>query len=475
MRRWVVEERQCTVLVALLWFVVCKRVNRTDNWQELLHNRLLQATMSLLPGVFMLVCCCAIGLSVWFNNVTKIRIPKHMLGHKSTYIDTLFDEETQGGLLDLLKSHKRIPTNGADLTFYKVVHEHIGEAQAIQQDGTCAHPFLVPNQNGTLCILPGRIDIARHYAMTGGYSGLKESLKTLFSRLQSFGLYIFDISQPQYKLLSDLFSTDTFQNAARGICPVEKQVLDPFQFNFIVQVPGQTVPTHVDGVYFWGATRFIFPQWLLAVMEFSGIFQDKFIDQVQVVGYISDWDRNQVQGASSQFGQFVYWDDHETEGVHTMPPLPRSGNAIDGSKTVHTTTLYGDRVTPPYLDKNKKNELVFSDDLNEWQLVSNSEILARYSTSDLRVSIVYRARCFRSEQERDHFSKSHTTDYMSLDHILDKLVGHAETVLGKSKAPSTSRLDLAMWLLDTYIYYPWPKDAYVPFNFCALLGDLFCS
>jgi hypothetical protein len=49
-----------------------------------------------------------------------------------------------------------------------------------------------------------------------------------------------------------------------------------------MQVPGQTVPLHVDGAYFWGATRFQMPQWLLAAMVFSGLFQDLFVDQVSV-------------------------------------------------------------------------------------------------------------------------------------------------------------------------------------------------
>ena len=49
-----------------------------------------------------------------------------------------------------------------------------------------------------------------------------------------------------------------------------------------MQVPGQTVPLHIDGAYFWGATRFQMPQWLLAAMVFSGLFQDLFVDQVSV-------------------------------------------------------------------------------------------------------------------------------------------------------------------------------------------------
>ena len=40
---------------------------------------------------------------------------------------------------------------------------------------------------------------------------------------------------------------------------------------------------HLDAPYFWGASRVSVPQWLLVSMVFSGLFQDKFVDQVQVV------------------------------------------------------------------------------------------------------------------------------------------------------------------------------------------------
>lgn len=51
-------------------------------------------------------------------------------------------------------------------------------------------------------------------------------------------------------------------------------------------MPGQTVAVHIDSPYFWGASRFTFPQWLLVAMVFSGLFADKFVHQVQVVGYL---------------------------------------------------------------------------------------------------------------------------------------------------------------------------------------------
>ena len=70
--------------------------------------------------------------------------------------------------------------------------EHIGEAQPINADGTCSHPYLVPNKNHTLCILPSRIDVGRHFLMTGGYSAHRERYDTLVGRMLPFIGFFFD-------------------------------------------------------------------------------------------------------------------------------------------------------------------------------------------------------------------------------------------------------------------------------------------
>jgi len=404
--------------------------------------------------------------------ITRVQIPQDMQNHPAVYVDELFDNGTQRALLDLLVKKGRIPSNSADLSFYKTKHEHIGEAQPIGVDGKCANKYLLPNMNKTLCVLPGRIDIARTYAMTGGFNGLKENLGTLFSRLQSFGIYLFDIDTEEHRVIRNLFDSETFKRAAKDVCPKNKQYLDPFQFNYIVQVAGQTVATHIDGVYFWGATRFGFPQWLLAVMKFSGLFRHLFVDQVQVVGYVSDWDRSPVLKNPSNFGEFVYWD-QEGQDNKRMPPLPRSGNSVDGSKTMHTTTLHRPDVMPPFIDKNKKNRLEYNSGTEKWDLLSDEDVINSYDTKELRISIVYRARCFEDKEEADRFS-AHLEDdsqVLDLEHILAQLIKHGEAHLTSRKAPSMEkRLDLAFWLLDTYVTYPFPDESATkfPFNFCAL-------
>ena len=168
-----------------------------------------------------------------------LRLPAHMLG-PAVYEEGLLSVAQAATLRSLVKQIKDYPTNTNDLSFYKTRHEHIGEAQPIEAGGACADPFLVPNGNRTLCVLPGRIDIARHFILTGGpMEGLREPYESLASRVQSFGAYMFNLSE--YPEVGKLFDSPRFLQLARRVCPPSKQHLDPFQFNFIIQLPGQTV------------------------------------------------------------------------------------------------------------------------------------------------------------------------------------------------------------------------------------------
>ena len=80
------------------------------------------------------------------------------------------------------------PCNTDDVKFYRTAREDIGEAIPLTDESdSCKHPYLVPNVNRKACVLPGRIDIGRHFILTGGLQGLKESHERLVSRVLSFG------------------------------------------------------------------------------------------------------------------------------------------------------------------------------------------------------------------------------------------------------------------------------------------------
>ena len=84
--------------------------------------------------------------------------------------------------------------------------------------------------------------------MTGGLEGRKESYSDLVDRVSSFGKYTFFEDIDKYPAVKSLFSTEKFVTSAKKVCPTRlsdggeanPSYLDPFQFNFIIQVPGQT-------------------------------------------------------------------------------------------------------------------------------------------------------------------------------------------------------------------------------------------
>lgn len=99
-------------------------------------------------------------------------------------------------------------------------------------------------------------------------------------------------------------------------------------------------------------------------------------------------------------------------------------------------------------------------------------MVREYATDDLRISIVYRARCFRDEQERQRYLETGGGPKMSLDEILRRL---ALDLADKGILPSAEaglqmpRIDFAQLLLDSYVAYPLPRAAAaVPFNYCML-------
>eukprot|EP01128_Nolandella_sp_AFSM9_P009179 TRINITY_DN57_c4_g1_i1.p1 TRINITY_DN57_c4_g1~~TRINITY_DN57_c4_g1_i1.p1 ORF type:complete len:472 (+),score=115.22 TRINITY_DN57_c4_g1_i1:164-1417(+) len=395
---------------------------------------------------------------------SRVNLPGHLLNHPVEYYPNLLPEDVAVELRALVKEMAEFPTNANDLKFYKTKRAHTGEATPLTAEGSCPHSLLLPTKlaNGTtICALAGRVDVARHFILTGGAEGLKEDYLDSVSRLQSFGRFMFNATE--YPVVEKLFASESFQAAAKSTCPPDKQFVDPSQFNFIMQVPGQAVAIHIDAPYFWGATRFEFPQWLLATMVFSGLWEDQFVDQIQVVAYLHEWEATPERG-----GQFVYWD--ENQKGKRISPIPNSGSVVDGSKTVHSATIYGgSHAPPPRLNKDKENKLLYIGD-NKWNLLSDGEVVREYDNDELRTSVVYRAKCFRDAAERDRWNNFPEKDQMTLEEIKEKfkadLVSRNRSTAEDLEA--LSPLDFALLLIKEYIAYPLPSSPMIPYNYCAL-------
>ena len=101
--------------------------------------------------------------------------------------------------------------------------------------------------------------------------------------------------------------------------------------------------------------------------------------------------------------------------------------------------------------------------------------MKNYTLNDLRISIVYRARCFENDEEASEFrAQLHGKDgedgRYSLNEILNTFV---DDLKGKGYLSSNAtlenypRLDLAMMIMKVYIKYPLPPTPTIPWNYCA--------
>ena len=448
--------------------------NALDSRESALHHR-SSGGWSILHAP---TCIAIVSFAIWaylYYGLPRSAIPSHLLGHRLIWQEDLISQETAVELRRLMKTMKKFPSNiAADLktsaSLANSNNEDIGESQPMQADGSCSHPFLVPNVKRTKCVLPGRIDVGMHFILSGGVDGIREEYDKMIHRVTSFGRYNFySDGIGKYPVVKDLFDNPSFVGLGIEVCPPDKQYLDPFQFNFIVQIPGQTVATHLDAPYFHGANRFHFPQWLLVCMTFSGLFQDRFIDQVQVVAYLHEWKPSRADA-----GDFIYYQ-KDSADFDIISAQPLSGSGIDGSKSVHAARTYRPDAYPPALDKDKDSALVYQG-FDRWDVISGDDVVGSYNSSQLRTSIVYRARCFESKDAADDYNDKLTDaqsdDMLKLDDVLNTFMADLikKGFLRESERETISRLDLSLLIIKTYVQYPLPnrRTRLVPYNYCAL-------
>lgn len=403
---------------------------------------------------------------VWYP---RANIPDFFTNNIVIYVPNLVPEHIGIELNTLMHSFGKFPSNvGTKGTGFVPVHPHIGEAIPINPDGSCDSDYLIPSVDYTMCHLAERVDIGKHYIMTGGHEGSKENFDDLLDRVSSFTKYTFVKDLDKYPPVKELFSLDSFQSSAAAVCPAGKTVLDPLQFSFIMQVPGQTVAMHIDAPYFWGASRFEFPQWLLATMLASNLFQAEFIDQIQVVAYLHKWKASEMKG---QGGDFVYYANNSYIGKVLAEPL--AGSLVDGSKTFHAAMVYRNDVKAPRQPKGQDCNLLYvptEQEPDAWEVNCDGKTIQKYTENDLRQSLVYRARCFSSEEEKERYHSS--THRMTLEEVLGRFEAGLikQGVATRAELDKMSKLDFAMLIMDTYMQYPKPPlaNALVPFNYCAL-------
>eukprot|EP00056_Hartaetosiga_gracilis_P004595 m.76446 g.76446 ORF g.76446 m.76446 type:complete len:450 (-) comp11881_c0_seq1:53-1402(-) len=400
--------------------------------------------------------------------------------HEYQTIHAIWTQQELDEIADSIRnSYKEFPNTVKDVTS---ALESVGE-ELPMENGKCTNPLMVPSLDGAQCVFAQRMDIGRHYIMTGGNDALKELYPTLVSRIMSFSKFIISRDQSEAALyegipfIKKLFGNEQYKQGISRICP-NRELLQPFQLGVIVQVPGQTVAMHYDAPWFWGADRTTVPIWLLVVMHASGLFEKETVPQIQGVAYVHKWNTTDLSDEDihrNYGGGFFFYPNGPQYEEERIAARPGSALLIDGSKCIHGTDTYrdGDDMEAPKLDKNDNFTLQYNTELNTdetptkdtvWNVLCNGEVIRSVTFSQLRISLVWRSKCFKDEEELQRYKN---TPPMELDDIIARLKSDLEEKNILSNDQNITMAELGKVFLDTYVDYPLPAS-WVPYNYCAL-------
>ncbi len=195
-------------------------------------------------------------------------------------------------------------------------------------------------------------------------------------------------------------------------------------------------------------------------MEQSQLFKEERVRQSQGVAYLHSWVDPKVDEGS------FYFYPNGTEGpASVIPPTFNTAIVLDGSVIVHGVDTFRPWQKPPRIHASDKNELVYIDKDN-WEVRANGVKVADYKTTDLRISLVWRQRCFETQDEVKKWADM--KNFTSVESILDKFIVdmRSKNIL-QSNEVAPKGMDLAMLIMKNYIVYPVDKtNNYIPFNYC---------
>lgn len=101
--------------------------------------------------------------------------------------------------------------------------------------------------------------------------------------------------------------------------------------------------------------------------------------------------------------------------------------------------------------------------------------VCRYKTDDLRITVVYRAKCFENEQKRDAYNQWYQTATPHQVQHVNEIVDELKDELAKRRGIDRKGLDelevvdLAAAFIEEFISYPLPAKAIMPYNYCILI------
>ncbi len=285
--------------------------------------------------------------------------------------------------------------------------------------------------------LPQRFDAALNFIETGGRFGRREDLRTAAARTNyvretyAYGDEVF------LGGIEELRDHPGLRDAA--IAVHGRPLIEPAIVYANVLLPGQELATHTDVPEFRGANRKIVPQWLLAVMRHSGLFERWSMPIATGIAYFGGGHGGALHlypdGAT---GAAVTVDTaHDTAVVLDTDSVFHGVDRVEGDDSWLTGASMGDRLYP------------LED--GTWELQGERGPVARFDGDALRFSVSWKAYCFTDEADRQRW-RNHD-DEIDLDTILDTLEADLRAH-GALEGPRPEPAAYGRLLAARYIRFP---------------------
>ena len=194
------------------------------------------------------------------------------------------------------------------------------------------------------------------------------------------------------------FENPVFLDAARDSFGAE--IVRPVAMMTNLNLPMAGLPPHLDLPFFRGAMNREVPAWMLAPMGYSGLFHDWAVPVASAITWFYD----------GEGGDFEYWPDGLDAPSRTeRPPYFNAAVLADNEYMYHRVGATG-RAEQFVADDAIPYEarLALTDDA-DWEVHHDGATLARYPWDEVRISLLWKAYCFRSEAEAAAFD-DHSDD-----------------------------------------------------------------
>ena len=210
------------------------------------------------------------------------------------------------------------------------------------------------------------------------------------------------IDEPLIEGLEPIFSNAQFIAAAKEI--FETELIEPFQVYLNLNTPMPRVdPGHIDVPSFRGFDRRNEPVWLLVTMMKSGLFEPFYIPTVTAVAWYYE----------GEAGGFRYYPSGPEGDPVDLPARSNAAIVGDNDRMFHAVDRVGARGASILGGLSLNSTIALEGD--HYLVRDKDDLLARFPPSEIRASVSWKARAFRSRDEKRLFDEGR--DLLTIDEV----------------------------------------------------------